>query len=236
MNDPDVLSLFSQLLLFSNGPASPPSLEFKGTTVARRETLKALTAKLGLRFSYDSTSNCIDVARRSATKSPRAAFESYQNSAIKSALLTATTQSHQLPELPEQQTYFVEDSQNSVLPQMDSGNSLGRTCRHESDCQTDSGAQEIVFGTNTDGSLSEIKARHHAALKEELRARAKVLAGIGACWRCKILRKGVSVPSLYAYGMMILRLSSATPSNHATPVRNLKIEPCGKPWVVGVGL
>ncbi|CAM1510055.1 Fc.00g003900.m01.CDS01 [Cosmosporella sp. VM-42] len=182
MNNSEVLTLYTELLLFSKNESSDPSLRFRDCSLARKNILKPLASNLGLLLSHSNNFKDVIVSKQSDLL--------FQDPPTKVHGLTLDAQLSQAPLVDFLQTETnIASPRNSFNFQPDRGN-----------VSMDPSTLDLNYGVAEDQlqkdhvaeanvSVGNGSSRNRSPLMSALSAEIVTLREVGACWRCKILRK-----------------------------------------------
>ncbi|KAI0837107.1 hypothetical protein F5Y06DRAFT_92103 [Hypoxylon sp. FL0890] len=204
MNDPTVLNDYASLLLFANNP-SAHHLDLEICDSSRHATVQALAAKLDLQYSYDVSSGLIRLQKEGYQED----FGQSEQQPRKTQV-SATPFGYQIPSpsLQWKSSGVVERQYENCL----SGNRLPPFPHGDAVMDVDTASSELNSGnldywgdigdyslatpqyqglSDDDQDSSQISLRQPPPLRGQsswLRL-SRTLKEVGACWRCRILRK-----------------------------------------------
>ncbi|KAI1631387.1 hypothetical protein F4809DRAFT_632552 [Biscogniauxia mediterranea] len=209
MNDPDTLAIFTSLVLFTNNP-STQHIEFEGCDRSKQTTLKTLAIKLSLQYSYDASHRTVQLGKVSAQEN----FLSQVQQPLRcddkftfdqSELHNSNNVQENVPKYPQDPpnsqfaTGFSFDEFNlaSFNQEMSSDEIGVATLRGsnayaiETSRNLQTPASHHLYNLYSDqGSTQSVTSSIASrALRGPWNGLSRTLKVIGACWRCKILRK-----------------------------------------------
>ncbi|KAI1079054.1 hypothetical protein F5B20DRAFT_545987 [Whalleya microplaca] len=204
MNDPSVLGLFASLLLFSNNP-SDNYLKFDHCDSSKQTTIRALATKLNLQYSYDASCQTVKLRKKSDEVFTEDSQQSvgiqlqelpYDNRA--SLLSIPQTNKTNISKIKFTSPHTINDP--VTISHMDPDRlPRGTPNRILGDLETWEEAWEDhgdatphdEFLTDDEHDLRQTPMHSVTSLvcRDSWKGLSRTLKEVGACWRCKILRK-----------------------------------------------
>ncbi|KAI0150039.1 hypothetical protein F4776DRAFT_189584 [Hypoxylon sp. NC0597] len=203
MNNPTVLNDYASLLLFANNP-SAHHLELEDCDSSKQTTIQALAVKLDLQYSYDASVRTIRLQKESYRKEygqPQHQSNKIRGPAIPFAYQISSSSQWKSNHVAERQddnctnskkpSPFFHDGSvmefDTASNELDPGNletwgDIGYFTLATPQCQGLS---------DDDQESSQISSRPTPSIRRRSSwlGLSRTLKEVGACWRCKILRK-----------------------------------------------
>ncbi|KAI1771162.1 hypothetical protein F4818DRAFT_214457 [Hypoxylon cercidicola] len=197
MNDPAVLENYASLLLFTNNP-SAYHLDLEDCDSSKQATIQSLAAKLDLQYSFDALLGVIRLRKK--TYEPSSTQHSEQPRTSHGPIMAFKGQMSSPS--PRSKSKYRTEARRSELSTatVPSPPSL-----HDGVAMDLDSSSDLNFGNfNPQGGLDSYytASPHYQALSEDEDLRlaassspwrnswaARTLKEVGACWRCRILRK-----------------------------------------------
>ncbi|KAI2469790.1 hypothetical protein F4781DRAFT_421724 [Annulohypoxylon bovei var. microspora] len=205
MNDPTVLSDYGSLLLFVNNP-SVHHLDLENCDSSKQTTLRALAAKFDLQYSYDASLGAIQLRKESYGND----FSQHEQEPKPPPKLTSLISSRVSTSSPQWKPSQVDKRQHGNSSNL---NRLSPFIHNDAAMDIDTTSSELNFGNFNSwgeaGDYSQATPQYQALSEDEQDLSqvsssqlapsqptrstwvglSRTLKEVGACWRCKILRK-----------------------------------------------
>ncbi|KAI1135999.1 hypothetical protein F5Y05DRAFT_121317 [Hypoxylon sp. FL0543] len=204
MNDPTVLNDYASLLLFANNP-SARHLDLRNCDSSRQATIQALAAKLDLQYSCDASIGAIRLHKEGYKNDfgqPEQQLTNIQRSATPFGYQIPSPSLQWKPRNVAERQYDNGLSENRLPPFLNDGAAMDiDTASSEIDSRNldswgDIGDYSLATLqcqslSDDDQDSSQISSRPppYSRRQSSWLGLSRTLKEVGACWRCKILRK-----------------------------------------------
>ncbi|KAI1413169.1 hypothetical protein F5Y13DRAFT_198908 [Hypoxylon sp. FL1857] len=204
MNDPTVLNDYASLLLFANNP-SAHHLDLEGCDSSKQATIRALAVKLDLQYSYDASTSTIRLQKESYRKDfgqPEPHLSKIQRPAppfgYQISSPSAQWKSSHVAE--SQCDNYLNANRPSPFLHADAVMDFDTASSELNSGNPDTWGEIGYFSLATpqyqglsddDQDSSQISSRPPVPIRRRSSwlGLSRALKEVGACWRCKILRK-----------------------------------------------